>query len=116
MQGFYKMEYTGNVGQGAGALAFVNGHLAGIDVAGGVYDGQYQTTPDGVVTGYADLSFPQGGMLVTGAVVAAGSPPMRIPFSIEGDGAVGQVIRIQTPTGPVNLRLTKLSSLGALPK
>ncbi|WP_112358660.1 hypothetical protein [Agrobacterium cavarae] len=116
MQGFYKMEYTGNAGQGVGSLAFVNGYIAGVDVAGGVYEGQYQTLPDGVVTGYADLSFPKGGMLVTGVVVAASAPPMRISFSIEEDGAVGQVIRIQTPTGPVNLRLTKLSALGALPK
>ena len=86
--------------------------MAGIDIAGGVYNGQYQITPDGVVTGHADLSFPQGGMLVTGAVMAAGGPPMRIPFSVHSDNSTGQVLKILTPTGPVNLRLTKLSSLG----
>ncbi|KEA04834.1 hypothetical protein [Rhizobium rhizogenes] len=111
MRGFYKMEYTGKQGQGAGAVAFVDNKLAGIDVGGGVYTGEFQTTPDGVVTGYADLAFPTGGVLVTGAVVAPGAPPIRIPFSVNEDQALGKVMRIETPTGPVSLRLSLISAL-----
>lgn len=111
MRGFYKMEYTGKDGQGAGAVTFVDGKLAGIDVGGGVYRGEFQTTQDGVVTGYADLTFPAGGILVTGTSVPPGSPPIRIPFSINEDQASGKVLRIETPTGPVNLRLSLISAL-----
>ncbi len=110
MRGFYKMEYTGHQGQGAGAITFVDGKIAGIDVGGGEYRGEYSQSSDGSTTGFADMSFPNGGVLVTGATIPRGSPPMRIPFSVNGD-ASGQILRIETPAGPVSLRLTLISSL-----
>lgn len=111
MRGFYKMEYTGNQGQGAGALAFVDNKVAGLDVGGGVYKGEFHTMQDGTVSGYVDLSFPQGGSLVTGATMAPGGPPMRIPFAIQEQKAENSILRIDTPTGPINLRLTLISQL-----
>ncbi|WP_156668566.1 hypothetical protein [Rhizobium aegyptiacum] len=111
MRGVYQMEFTGRAGQGVGTLTFADGKLAGLDAAGGVYKGEFSTTPGGEITGYADLNFPNGGQLVTGAIVAAGSAPMRIPFAITQENAEGHILRIETPTGPVNVRLTLISAL-----
>jgi hypothetical protein len=111
MRGFYKMEFTGKQGQGAGAIAFVDGKIAGLDAGGGVYNGEFQIGPDGTATGYVDMSLPLGGLLVTGAVFTPGSQPIRIPFEIKADKSHGEVLRIDTPTGPINLRLTRVSAL-----
>lgn len=110
MRGFFRMDYTGKVDSGAGTLAFVDGKVAGLDTGGGIYRGQY--TVDGqTVSGIVELSFPNGGRLVTGAVVQAGSPPMTIPFSVSETAAEGKIFRVDTPTGPVNVRLTRLADL-----
>lgn len=112
MRGFYKMEFTGQAGQGAGAIAFVDGKVAGADIGGGFYKGEFQVTPGGMVTGYADLSFPDGGVLATsGQTVPAGGPSMRIPFSIEEAQVGSAILRVETPSGPANLRLTLVSEL-----
>lgn len=110
MRGFYKMEYTGKAGQGTGALAFVEGKVAGADLGGGIYKGEFNTSPSGTVTGYADLSFPQGGVLATSGEAVAAGASMRVPFSID-QNQVGTVLRIDTPSGPANVRLTLVSQL-----
>lgn len=111
MRGFYTMEYTGKSGSGAGAIAFVDGRIAGVDVGGARYVGEFSVSSSGAVTGFADLSMPFGGTLVTGAQLPPGAPSIRIPFSVSTTSVEGEVLRIETPTGPVNLRLTKISSL-----
>ncbi len=80
-------------------------------MGGGIYSGEYVTTPAGTVTGYVDLSFHDGGVLVTGTSVPAGTPPIRIPFSIPSQETDGSIVRIETPAGPVNLRLTLISGM-----
>jgi hypothetical protein len=110
MRGFFKMDYTGATGQGTGAIAFADGKVAGLDVGGGVYVGTYQEIGD-KVAGSVDLSFPAGGLMVTGAVVPPGSPPMNIPFEADAGNEAGVVLTVTTPVGPVNIRLTKISQL-----
>ncbi len=110
MRGFYRMDFAGATGQGTGAIAFVDGKVAGLDVGGGVYDGRYEETGD-KIAGSVNLAFPSGGVTVTGAVIAAGAPPMNIPFHVDVANAEGTVLTVMTPVGPVNIRLTKVSSL-----
>jgi hypothetical protein len=110
MQGFYRFDYAGHEGEGSGALAFANGKVGGIDVGGAHYAGEY-TEVDGRLVGKLSMSMPNGGRLVTGAEVAPGMAPIEIPFSAETAQLDGRVIRIETPTGPVNVRLTLIASL-----
>lgn len=107
MRGFYRMDYQGTDGSGAGALAFVDGKIAGLDTGGGIYKGTY-TEAGGNLTGSVQMSFPDGGHLVTGFAVPKGTPAQTIPFTIQ-PGATQ--IKLQTPTGPVSLQLTKVSEL-----
>lgn len=80
MPGFYKIEYQGASGIGAGAMALANGKVAGMDVGGGIYKGTY--TDNGSTTeGTAVLYFEAGGQLVTGASVPAGYEiPIQFSF------------------------------------
>ncbi len=104
------MDYTGLRGVGAGALALVEGKIAGLDVSGGQYVGSYREA-DGYIHGDNFMSLPYGGTLVTGVAVPAGLAPQRINFSVEGAKIEGEVIALNTSSGPVNVRLTKVSDL-----
>lgn len=105
------MDYTGHQGVGAGGIALVDGRIAGLDIAGGQYVGAFDESPDGELSGYIDLSMPYGGVLVTGVPFPAGAPPQKIEFKTSAEGLEGRILTLQLPSGPVNVRLTKISDL-----
>jgi hypothetical protein len=110
VRGFFRMDYVGHSSSGWGALAFVDGKIAGMDVAGGNYLGDYACHSDGRITGEVLLTLPTGGVLVTGAIVPLGAPPIPISFEIEGE-IEGRNVRLETPTGPVEVIFRKISPL-----
>jgi hypothetical protein len=110
MRGFFKMDYSGANSAGSGAIAFIDGKVAGIDVGGGIYDGSYSEAQPGVLSGKVNVSFPEGGTLVTGQIAPRGSA-ISVPFRVANSEIEGHTIQLQTPTGPVAVKLTKVSSL-----
>ena len=110
MRGFFRMDYAGTSSSGTGAIAFIDGKVAGIDVGGGIYDGSYSETEPGVISGKIYVRFPEGGTHVTGHIAPRGSA-MAVPFRILYSEIEGHAILLQTPTGPVAVKLIEVSSL-----
>jgi hypothetical protein len=45
IDGFYSIAFTGNAGSGFGMVIFRDGLVAGADVSGATYDGEYAANP-----------------------------------------------------------------------
>jgi len=111
MNGFYRMDYEGRSDTGAGAIALVNGKIAGLDIGGGIYKGSYsidQSTNE--LTGTVDVSFPQGGQLVTGAVIPPGGH-FTVPLRLNAGQMTSQIIQLQLPSGAISVRLSRVADL-----
>lgn len=79
MSAFYIMRYLGATGLGFGSLYVGKGAIVGADAGGGHYHGTYTET-GGRMKVTATLSMPNGGILVTGAQIPAGTD---IPISAD---------------------------------
>lgn len=108
MSGFYRIDYQGVSGSGAGAMALANGKVAGLDTGGGIYRGTY-VTEGGRIRGTAILYFDTNGHLVTGAQIPAGTE-IPIPFDLEDKGHI-HTISVSVAGRSVNVRLTKVAEL-----
>ena len=113
MSALYAMQYQGAGptanNSGMGALFVGKGVISGVDVGGGRYAGTY-TEANGRVRGTATLSFPSGGILVTGAQLPAGS---QIPLSVDWptDFANGKPHPISVLGQQVNVVLDRISAI-----
>lgn len=108
MRGFFRMDYT-RAGGAGGTVVFTDGHVAGWDTGGGFFRGIYSEA-GASVSGELTMDFPNGGTLVNGDAIAKGTAPLRLPFRIE-DQARPDSIRLDTPSGPVAVKLTRVSAL-----
>jgi len=112
IEGIYRVAFTGMNGSGLGILLLKNGALAGADVSGGTFDGTYEETADkrGVLARWT-TRFPAGATPVqTGKPLAE---PVAVPSenTLPPDLGAGNVVRIETALGPVNVIFTKLRDL-----
>lgn len=110
MDGFYRIAFTGTQGSGFGMMVFRSGKIAGADVAGVIYDGEY--TEDSrmhEVSYQATMAAPAGVSPVqTGIPLAS---PATIPISgkfRQDDVDSGRPVLLQTPLGPVNIIFSKI--------
>lgn len=82
--GLYEISYSGSSGVGSGTICVAEGRFAGFDVGGGNYVGDVDQV-NGTGDFKGTLSFPQGGVLVSGQTVAAGSSmPISGRFALAG--------------------------------
>lgn len=109
MRGFFRMDYARDGGGAGGTVVFTDGSVAGWDTGGGFFRGDY-TESGASVTGELAMDFPNGGTLVNGDAISKGSAPVRLPFRID-DQSRPESLRLDTPSGPVAVKLTKVSSL-----
>jgi|GEM_PF-1855189 len=104
MNGIYSANYTGAMGSGSAVLIMKNGEIAGADVTGGNYQGEYALDDTkGVIKGKLILTIPAGTQLAMGG--SAGTIPLtfEIPFTFPKDFANGQVLPLDTVYGPLNV-------------
>lgn len=109
INGFYAIYYTGATGSGIGVIVINDGVIVGADMVGGRYDGNYtQSAIAGIYDAKIRITIPPGGSLVTGAI--AGPQPLFMDVNITLPENLGgeQPVRIETPTGPVNVIFRKL--------
>lgn len=107
--GFYAAYMTGADSQGFGLFTFLKGHIAGADPMGVQFRGTFEEGADGSATGKVQVKVPPGGTVIQGA--SAGPAGMSYEVEIKLDRSdIEEFIRIETPLGPVNVRLKKLMS------
>ena|SRR5438309_2277084 len=112
--GFYAIYYTGKSSSGLGMLVFNKGIIAGADAAGILYDGVYTTNQDkDILEGTIKMTIPPGISLVTGAPVSQHSYILEFPISLPLDLSQQEPLRIEIPTGPVNIIFKKIRDFPA---
>ena len=112
LNGFYALYFTGTVANGFAVVVLKDGVVAGADVAGGIFDGEYTVNQKkGVFEGTIRMTVPPGISLVTGAPPSQVTYTQEITLSLPLDLNQGQPMQIQTSTGPVNLNMKKLRDL-----
>ncbi|MBC8049325.1 MAG: hypothetical protein H7X92_04145 [Chitinophagales bacterium] len=109
MDGFYSTYFTGETGSGYAIFIMKDGIICGADPTGGVFDGHYtlnklKDTYDGTII----MKVPPNGLLVTGAVAGPDGADFPIPIRIPRDFTSGTIVRVETPTGAVNVKFHKI--------
>src|SRR6516225_9093463 len=109
MNGFYVVYYTGKTGSGFAIIVFRDGIITGADASGGLYDGKYTVSEDKRgLEGTIVMTVPPVVSLVIGAPISQVSYTQQFPISLSLDTDQNQSLRLQTPSGPINLNLKKL--------
>ena len=112
MDGFYSAYFTGAHGSGYAVFVMHRGVIVGADPAGGSFDGHYAFNDDTqTFDGTIIMKASAGTVLVTGAQVGSEPVQFPIPVRLPRDFDNGQVIGVETPTGPINVTLHKLREL-----
>lgn len=110
MDGFYRIAFTGGAGSGFGILAFLDGKIAGADVAGATYSGTYtEDATTGALNYRVTMSAPAGLVPVQTGV------PLAAPASIPITGTLRpedlerpDPLLLHTPLGAVNIIFHKI--------
>jgi hypothetical protein len=110
IEGFYSAYITGKEGQGFAMIIFMARRIIGADAAGFLIDGQYDEGDDGTsvslsIKASAKAARVQGGL--TGPQGEENHLNFRLPLNFTSH----EFIRIETPRGPVNVKLVKLRSI-----
>ena len=115
MEGFFYIAYTGSTGSGFGVLAFTRGVIAGADVAGSTYAGSY-TENRGLLSFSVTMNAPAGVTPVQTGIPLAAPMELQVTGSFsQSDLDGGTPVLVETPLGPVNAILKKISEFPSLP-
>lgn len=112
IDGIYAAYFTGIYGNSLGLFLFKDGVIAGTDIGGAIYDGTFSLTKDQeYIIGTVRCILPIGSSSITG-VSASSEPivfeaPIQLPKQFYGD----DIHRIETQTGPINVKFKKLRGL-----
>jgi len=110
IDGFFHIAFTGTAGSGFGVLVLREGNIAGVDVAGVVYDGTYkENLESGQIDLHVNVAAPAGVAPVqTGVPVATTvNYPIDATLVLE-DLTSDNPILLPTPLGPVNMIIKKI--------
>lgn len=105
INGFYSAFMSGEDGQGYALLVFRDGRIVGADPLGVTFDGQYAEDGDGWA-GEVVVTAPPGGTLIQGVTPGPSGIVYSVPLRLPSDFQSQPFLHIQTPLGPVNVKLT----------
>lgn len=112
MAALYRVYFTASMGNSIGIFFLGNGIIEGVDVGGLGYQGKYeQAQKDAPLIGVVNFVVPPNTSLITGFTTGSTSNSMPIHISLPSNFANGEVIRIETPTGPINARFELVRDL-----
>jgi hypothetical protein len=108
----YAAYFSGLTGASLGLFFIGDGVVAGADVGGIAYDGNYSVNASGDLVGTLAFVVPAGSPLITGFTAEPNSPvKIEMPLSLPACFYDGRVVRISTPTGPVNARFERIRDI-----
>lgn len=104
----YAAYLTGKAGSTFALLRFHDGVITGLDAGEGCYDGAYKLDPDRQnIVGTITVNLPAGIPTITGVTSSERPLEFAIPFALPVDLDPEAVYRMETPTGPVNVKFKK---------
>lgn len=106
IDGIYTAYMTGIAGQGIAMFVFTSGRIAGADVSGIIFEGDYEVSDQRVV-GEIRYVMPPGTSSITGVTFEQPSEVLRVTVNLPCDLKEGETYRIETTIGPVNARFVK---------
>ena len=101
---------SGAVGSNVALYYIGNGVIAGVDAGGMKYDGAYRIEDDGSYNGNLIYVIPRGVLLITGQQTTE-EQKIELPFLLPNKFWDGQIVRFDSPMGPVNAKFEKLKKL-----
>ena len=114
INGFYSAFMSGEEGEGYALLVFKDGIIAGADPLGVIFDGTYSAGGDGGWSGAVVVKAPAGGTLIQGVTPGPSGLVYSVPITLPADFQTQPYIFIDTPLGPVNVKLTWLRGVEGL--
>ncbi|MEL7300896.1 MAG: hypothetical protein AAFM92_10975 [Pseudomonadota bacterium] len=111
VEGIYTAYLTGAAGQGMAMFVFKEGKIAGADIAGLTFAGDYEVQ-DSQVIGEVRYQMPAGSVSITGAAFEQGSDNIVVPLSLPEAIDPNETYRVDTPIGPLNAKFVKNVSFG----
>ena len=107
--GFFSIAFTGSAGSGFGVVLLYDGLVAGADVAGASYDGEYRENPTNHTLDFRITMRAPAGL----TPVQTGVPlltPLDLPItaSFPDDLGAGHPMLLETKLGPVNIVFRKI--------
>lgn len=115
IDGFYNIAFTGSAGSGFGMVIFRDGLVAGADISGATYDGEYAANPaTGQISIRVRATLPAGTTPVQTGVSLAASVTTELESIASIDDLVNQkIILFRSLLGPVNVACLKVRGLPA---
>lgn len=111
VEGIYTAYLTGAAGQGMAMFVFKDGKIAGADIAGLTFSGDYEIKSSQMV-GKVSYRMPAGSVAITGASFEQGSDNIIVPISLPEKIDPNETYRVDTPIGPLNAKFLKNVSFG----
>jgi hypothetical protein len=109
--GFYRAYMTGADGQGFAMYVFMDGRIIGADPLGVLFDGGYEVSESGELKGEVTVTVPPNGTVIQGVSSGPSGLTYKVPINFGGDLEELDFVRLETPLGPVNLKLEKVRGL-----
>lgn len=111
VEGIYTAYLTGAAGQGLAMFVFRDGKIAGSDIAGLTFSGNYQVK-DARLIGEVRYRMPAGSVSITGVSFEQSSDRIVVPLSLPEVIDPNETYRVDTPIGPLNAKFVKNVSFG----
>lgn len=111
VEGIYTAYLTGAAGQGMAMFMFKDGKIAGADVAGLTFSGEYIVDASRIL-GKISYRMPAGSTSITGTSFQKSSNEIVVPLSLPEEIDPNETYRLDTPIGPLNAKFVKNVSFG----
>lgn len=110
IEGIYSAYMTGVDGNGFSMFIFSRGIVVGADPLGVKFEGIYERLEDGY-SAQIVVSVPSNGTVIQGVSSGATGFEYKVSLKLQDGFEREDFVRIETPLGPVNLKLELLKAL-----
>jgi hypothetical protein len=110
-EGFYSAYMSGREANGFAMFIFRKGKIVGADPMGVKFEGRYRELVTGGLEGNVTVLLPPNNTTIQGPTSGPDGISYEVKLSLASDFARQDCVRIDTPLGPVNLKLVRLRGL-----